>query len=302
MQRSLRERRERSDLLDVVSEELDAKWLATRAREDVDEASPDGDLTSFLDSLDPLVSPSAQRLDERVEAGAVGASEWITSGRASSGGMPSASARAETQTSPPAARTSSARARSPTRCAGGSSPESTRTPRLGSSPTRAGSTYQPIASATSRASSSSARRRARGRSRAVWSVARTSGSAGSETRAFAGKSSTNARKRSLEASSVTRPASGVRDGSIQLAGIASRGLMVTGRTEAARIAQGQRSRPSADPARARTDKRPQGHSRVPTSTLPAIASRVGSRDRQTSAADSSARAGRDTVATASSVS
>ena len=42
--------------------------------------------------------------------------------RASSGGRPSASARADAQTRPPAARMSSARYRSPTRCGGGARP------------------------------------------------------------------------------------------------------------------------------------------------------------------------------------
>ena len=71
-----------------------------------------------------------------------------------------------------------------------------------------GSMYQPTASATSRASSSSARRHTSGRPSVRWSVARRSGSAGSETRAFAGKSSANARKRSLAASASTSPESG----------------------------------------------------------------------------------------------
>ena len=48
-----------------------------------------------------------------------------------SGGIPSASASADAHTSPPAASTSSARYRSPTRCGGGASPESSPTPRLG---------------------------------------------------------------------------------------------------------------------------------------------------------------------------
>ena len=54
--------------------------------------------------------------------------------------MPSASARAETQTSPPAASTSSARARSPTRCAVARARSSRETPRLGRSATVSGPT------------------------------------------------------------------------------------------------------------------------------------------------------------------
>ena len=82
--------------------------------------------------------------------------------------------------------TSSARDRSPTRCAGGSRPVSRRTPREASSPTFSSPRNQPAASAASRAS----RRRRRGRraalSRAIQGAARTSGSSGSETRADAG--------------------------------------------------------------------------------------------------------------------
>ena len=58
------------------------------------------------------------------------------------------------------------------------------------------------------------------------SVARSSGSTGSETRARAGSASAKARKRSELASSVTRLCSGVCDGSIRSAGIAPRGVIV----------------------------------------------------------------------------
>ena len=53
------------------------------------------------------------------------------SGRFAAGGTPSASAVADAATRPPPASTSSKRARSPTRCGGGSSPEPQRTPRPG---------------------------------------------------------------------------------------------------------------------------------------------------------------------------
>ena len=126
MERALGERRERAHLLDLVAEELDAERLAAGAREDVDEPAAHRDLPALLDPLDALRSRRARALDERVEPDLVSDATRIGSGRASSGGMPSASARAEAQTRPPAASTASARARSPTRCAGGSSPESQR--------------------------------------------------------------------------------------------------------------------------------------------------------------------------------
>ena len=61
--------------------------------------------------------------------------------------LSSASAAAEAQTRPPRASTSSARARSPTRCGGGSSPDSHRTPRLTCRSTRP--TYGRIADSLS---------------------------------------------------------------------------------------------------------------------------------------------------------
>ena len=71
VQRALRERRERAHLLDLVAEELDAKRLAARAREDVDEAAANGDLTALLHAIDARVAGQSQRLDERVEASLV---------------------------------------------------------------------------------------------------------------------------------------------------------------------------------------------------------------------------------------
>ena len=68
MERSLRERRERAHLLDLVSEELDAHGLAAGAREDVHEAATNRDLASFVDPLHPLVAGERERLDEVVEA------------------------------------------------------------------------------------------------------------------------------------------------------------------------------------------------------------------------------------------
>ena len=50
MQRALRERREGSDLLDLVAEELDAQRLASGRREDVDDAASHGELAALVDS------------------------------------------------------------------------------------------------------------------------------------------------------------------------------------------------------------------------------------------------------------
>ena len=133
-QRALRERRERADRLDLVAEELDAERLAAGRREDVDEPAADGELAALLDALDALVARERERLREPVDARLV-ARARARSARAAP--RPAAAARrapcADAQTSPPRASTSSARARSPTRCGGGSSPDSQRTPRLGSS-------------------------------------------------------------------------------------------------------------------------------------------------------------------------
>ena len=104
-----------------------------------------------------------QLLGEGVEPGLSPTASEIGSGRASGGGMPSAIAVADAQTRPPASSTSSARARSPTRCGGGSSPDSQPTPRLGRSATRSSPMYQPAASAASRASVSSGARTRSGR-------------------------------------------------------------------------------------------------------------------------------------------
>ena len=73
MQRTLRERRERSDLLDLVAEELDTKRLASGAREDVDEAATNRDLAALLDALHALVPGERELLDECVEIARAGA-------------------------------------------------------------------------------------------------------------------------------------------------------------------------------------------------------------------------------------
>ena len=68
MKRPLRERRERSHLLDLVAVELDAERLAAGRREDVDEPAAHGELAALLGPIDPLVARERERLGEPVEA------------------------------------------------------------------------------------------------------------------------------------------------------------------------------------------------------------------------------------------
>ena len=56
MERPLREGRERAYLLDLVAVELDAKRLATRGREDVDEPAAHCELSALLGPIDPFVA------------------------------------------------------------------------------------------------------------------------------------------------------------------------------------------------------------------------------------------------------
>ena len=66
-QRALRERRERTDLLDLVAEELDAKRFAAGGREDVHQAAADRELPAFLDALYALVAGRRKLCHERVD-------------------------------------------------------------------------------------------------------------------------------------------------------------------------------------------------------------------------------------------
>ncbi len=75
MERALGERRERAHLFDLVSEELDPERLATRAREDVDEASANRDLPTLLDAFHTLVAGERELLDEGVETAGLGVHE-----------------------------------------------------------------------------------------------------------------------------------------------------------------------------------------------------------------------------------
>ena len=142
--------------LDLVAEELDPQRLAAGRREDVDEPAADGELAALLDALDALVAGERELLGEPVDPGLLAGGELDAApAAASGGGIRSASAAADAQTSPPAASTSSARARSPTRCGGGSSPDSHATPRLGKQRDLLVAEVPAAASAASRASASS---------------------------------------------------------------------------------------------------------------------------------------------------
>jgi hypothetical protein len=68
VKRPLREGRERADLLDLVTEELDSKRLTPGAREDVDQTAADGDLPSLLGALGSFVPSLRQSFDQAVEA------------------------------------------------------------------------------------------------------------------------------------------------------------------------------------------------------------------------------------------
>ena len=64
-ERSLRERRERADRLDLVAEQLDPERVAAGGREDVDDPAADGELAALLDPLHPLVAGKGEVLRER---------------------------------------------------------------------------------------------------------------------------------------------------------------------------------------------------------------------------------------------
>jgi hypothetical protein len=68
VERTLGERRERANLLDLVAEEVDAKRLATRRREHVDEAAADGELPALVHAIHALVARERELLREPVDA------------------------------------------------------------------------------------------------------------------------------------------------------------------------------------------------------------------------------------------
>ena len=152
MQCALGERRERAHLLDLVAPELDAKGLAARRREHVDQPAANRELAALVGALDTLVARERKRLGELLEADPSPGAIRIGWGRAFGGGIGSASAAPKRRRARRRASTSSARARSPTRCGAGSRPEPQWTPRLGSIATRSSPRNQAAPSAASRAS------------------------------------------------------------------------------------------------------------------------------------------------------
>ena len=93
MEGALREGREGADALDLVAEELDAERLAPGGRVDVDDASAKRELASLLRLVDALVAGERERSASASIPGLVaGPDQRLGSGRASGGGMPSASA------------------------------------------------------------------------------------------------------------------------------------------------------------------------------------------------------------------
>ena len=74
-ERALSERRERTDALDLVTEELDPERFAPGARKDIDEPASHGDLPALLDPLDALVAGKRQLLGKRLDSRLVPARE-----------------------------------------------------------------------------------------------------------------------------------------------------------------------------------------------------------------------------------
>ena len=173
---------EKAQGLDLVAEELESNGLAAGRGEDVDDAATDGELASLLRLFHAGIAGESQLLGEplgaRLVANAQANRRRLRPGR----GNPPLHSTAEAQTRPPA-RGLSARARSPIRAGGGSSPLSQRTPREASRPTFSSPRNQPAASAASRASASSGRTQTSGPPRSSQRAARKIGSSGSETRA-----------------------------------------------------------------------------------------------------------------------
>src|SRR5262249_52561196 len=67
VERALRERGERADRLDLVTEELDAERLVPRRREHVDEAAADCELPAVVDAVDARVAGVRERLRDRLD-------------------------------------------------------------------------------------------------------------------------------------------------------------------------------------------------------------------------------------------
>jgi hypothetical protein len=115
-----------------VAEQLDPDRLAAGGREDVDHVAAGRHLAALVDgAADALVPRLDQRREQLVALDHVAAATRTGAVRESRPPIRSTSASTDTATTPPAASTSSARARSPTRCGGGASGEPHTAPRCG---------------------------------------------------------------------------------------------------------------------------------------------------------------------------
>ena len=127
MERALREGRERAHRLDLVAEELDPERLAAGRREDVDDAAAHRELAAVVDPLHALVARQARATPPALRRPA---RDRPAPRSARDAPRPAAALRRAPSPRRRRARrcasTWSARARSPTRCGGGASPDSQR--------------------------------------------------------------------------------------------------------------------------------------------------------------------------------
>ena len=204
-ERTLGERREGADALDLVAEELDPERLAAGRGEHVDEPASHGDLAAFLDSVHPLVPGGDEALGEPLDPRRPAAGDEDRAAaarpREARARRPRArrrrrARRVRARRAPGhARRRGAAAARGPTRGSLPATEAARRGPRRGTSLT---------ASAASRASVSSGSRTQSPRPSSSWSAASRSGSAGSATRARVGSASANAGRRSSARRRSTR--------------------------------------------------------------------------------------------------
>jgi hypothetical protein len=67
MERTLRERGEGPDRLDLVAEELDPEGFSPRRGKDVDQTATDRELAAFLDALHPLIAREREAFGEQLD-------------------------------------------------------------------------------------------------------------------------------------------------------------------------------------------------------------------------------------------
>ena len=226
MKGALRERRERPDVLDLVAEELDSQGFAPGAREHVDEPSPNCDLSTLLGPFDALVAGESQSFYQAVYAWLVAGSDTHEVGsrlrrRHSLGESPRRDAD-EAAVGEHGERTGALADEVCRRLEAGTEANAAArkqrdTRRIAVPGDRLGRVARLFVLGEQ------ADERARERLVQGGEDERQRGLRDAGGR---GKSSRNARKRSLEASSATRPERADLDGSMRLAGIASRGVIV----------------------------------------------------------------------------